>query len=328
MAQTTKPNPHNFSWQQTMLRIKDPKVSVPFYVKQFDMKLVDKYEFPEKKLSLFFLASIPPDVTSLPEPGSEEAHKTLWNWKGTTLNLSHNHGTENDDTFKVNNGNVEPHRGFGHIAFFTDDVYAACEKLEADGVKFQKKPDEGRMKGLAFALDPDGYWIEIIKRDSASPFRGYSLSQTMIRVKDAEKSVKFYCDLFCMTQLAHRDFPSASFSLDFLASLPPNVEVPSSDSEEGFLYMKKMFNPILELTHNHGTEKDEKFSYHNGNTDPKGFGHIGFLVDNVDSACAFLEQSGVEFIKKPNEGTVKGFATVKDPDGYHVQLLPRNFQLS
>ena len=30
-------------------------------------------------------------------------------------------------------------------------------------VKFHKKPDEGRMKGLAFALDPDGYWLEIVE---------------------------------------------------------------------------------------------------------------------------------------------------------------------
>lgn len=38
-----------------------------------------------------------------------------------------------------------------------DDVYKACEELESKGCTFQKKPDEGRMKGLAFALDPDGY---------------------------------------------------------------------------------------------------------------------------------------------------------------------------
>ena len=36
------------------------------------------------------------------------------------------------------------------------DVYEICDKLEAAGVAFQKKPDGGRMKGLAFALDPDG----------------------------------------------------------------------------------------------------------------------------------------------------------------------------
>jgi lactoylglutathione lyase len=47
----------------------------------------------------------------------------------------------------------------------TPDVYAACAELEAAGVRFQKRPDEGRMKGIAFALDPDGYWIEVVQAD-------------------------------------------------------------------------------------------------------------------------------------------------------------------
>jgi hypothetical protein len=34
----------------------------------------------------------------------------------------------------------------------TSDVYAACEELDRKGVKFQNRPDEGRMKGLAFVL--------------------------------------------------------------------------------------------------------------------------------------------------------------------------------
>jgi len=53
-------------------------------------------------------------------------------------------------------GNNEPRRGFGHIAIFTDDVYKASAAMEAKGVAFKKRPDEGRMKGLAFAYDPDG----------------------------------------------------------------------------------------------------------------------------------------------------------------------------
>ena len=36
-----------------------------------------------------------------------------------------------------------------------DDVYAATEKFLAKGLNFRKKPDEGRMKSLAFALDPN-----------------------------------------------------------------------------------------------------------------------------------------------------------------------------
>ena len=52
------------------------------------------------------------------------------------------------------------------LAFNVPDVYALSASLEADGVRFQKRPDEGRMKGLAFCLDPDGYWIEIIPQGS------------------------------------------------------------------------------------------------------------------------------------------------------------------
>jgi lactoylglutathione lyase len=93
----------------------------------------------------------------------------MMDFKGVLLELTFNHGTENDEDFKINNGNVEPHRGFGHIAVMTRDVYAASEELEKNGVQFKKRPDEGMMKGLAFALDPNGYWIEIVKRDENSP---------------------------------------------------------------------------------------------------------------------------------------------------------------
>lgn len=59
----------------------------------------------------------------------------------------------------------------------SNDVYADCDELEKNGVKFQKKPDEGKMKGLAFALDPDGYWIELVKRNDESPITAkYSLA--------------------------------------------------------------------------------------------------------------------------------------------------------
>lgn len=81
--------------------------------------------------------------------------------------------------------------GFGHIAFMVDDVYRASEELESNGVAFRKRPNEGRMKGLAFALDPDGYWIEIIRRKEGSQVKGYTLAQTMLRIKDPKKRYAF-----------------------------------------------------------------------------------------------------------------------------------------
>ena len=56
-------------------------------------------------------------------------------------------------------------RGFGHIGFAVPDVDAACARFEEFGVPFIKKPNDGKMKGIAFIQDPDGYWIEIFTPD-------------------------------------------------------------------------------------------------------------------------------------------------------------------
>jgi len=323
----------NAFWQQTMLRIKDPKVSVKFYKEMFGMTLVDEYHFEEMKFSLYFLATLPKEEVEKVnafKPGTKEAHQYLWNMKHTTLELTHNHG---DDTFQANNGNVEPYRGFGHIAFNTDDVYKVSEELEAAGVAFQKRPDEGNMKGLAFAKDPDGYWVELIRRSKdAKIAQKYNLSQTMIRVKDAKKSLKFYQDYFGMSLVAEKHFPQWKFSLYFLTSLVEGgeggpKEGVSLESDEAFEALKGRYGPVLELTHNHGTEDDESFSYHDGNTNPKGFGHIGFLVDDIYQTCDILEAEGVPSIKKPDAGKIKGIAFVKDPNGYWVELIPRGWDL-
>ena len=37
----------------------------------------------------------------------------------------------------------------------------ACERFEKLGVEFQKRPQDGKMRHIAFIKDPDEYWIKI-----------------------------------------------------------------------------------------------------------------------------------------------------------------------
>jgi lactoylglutathione lyase len=73
------------------------------------------------------------------------------------LELTHNHGTESDPSFAgYASGNSEPGRGFGHLAISVDDVEVACKRFETLGVPFKKKLTDGKMRNIAFILDPDG----------------------------------------------------------------------------------------------------------------------------------------------------------------------------
>lgn len=297
------------TWHQTMLRIKS-KESVQFYEK-LGFTLIDSFDFPQYNFSLFFMASLPEDETYDLTPGTQAAHDYLWTIEGTALELTYNHGSEVDDNVVYHPGNKEKD-GFGHIAVRVKDVYKTSEQLEKDGVAFQKRPDEGRMKGLAFAKDLDGYWIEIIKRGEKATFQNeYNFAQTMLRIKDPKKSIPFYQKLG-MKVLKEKHFDD--FSLYFMVgnSVPDDTD----DSD--------LFQPVLELTHNHGTENDPEFKHYNGNEDGRqGFGHIGFLVDDVYAACDALRPLGYGFRKEPDGGSMKGLAFAYDPDGYSVEIIKR-----
>lgn len=50
--------------------------------------------------SLYFLM-IPREGEVFPTPGTAESEDYLWSMSGTCLELTHNHGSETDDNFKV-----------------------------------------------------------------------------------------------------------------------------------------------------------------------------------------------------------------------------------
>lgn len=117
------------------------------------MKVVKEFKAPEAKFDLYFMA--------YDSPGAVSHGKDAIDREGV-IELTHNYGTEDDPSYMVNNGNKEPHRGFGHTCISVDNIQAACKRIEDAGYKFQKKLTDGRMNHIAFALDPDGYWVEII----------------------------------------------------------------------------------------------------------------------------------------------------------------------
>ena len=75
----------------------------------------------------------------------------MWSIEGTALELTYNYGTEAETFGGYHPGNEEKD-GFGHIAFNVNDVYSTCEKMEAAGVSFKKKPDEGRYVILPYTF--------------------------------------------------------------------------------------------------------------------------------------------------------------------------------
>lgn len=301
-----------FNYNHTMIRIKDPKISIPFYEKNFGLKIQGHTKFKGFGFDIYYLG-----VESSVAPG------TPWYNRGGLLELTHNYGTENDESYTLNNGNKEPHRGFGHICFSVDNIEAACERLENNGVKFQKKLTDGRQKDIAFALDPDGYWIELISnhtlsadsiKEGVTDLTTYRFNHSMIRVKDAKESLKFYEEVLGMKLLRTKEFPEAKFTLYFLGHCEGDKPTPEElvSGREG----------ILELTHNWGTENDPDFHYHNGNDQPQGYGHIGVTVPDVKKAMDQFEAAGVKIKKRMTDGKMKFIGFILDPDNYWIEIMP------
>lgn len=247
-----------------MIRVKDPKRSVQFY-EFLGMSLIKKMDFPEWKFCNYFL--------TYDGPNSLQGDRHFTD-RNANIELTHNYGTENDPDYSVVNGNTEPYRGFGHLCISVDNIEAACKRIEDAGYAFQKKLTEGRMRHIAFAKDPDGYWVEIIRRGeedltATTDPSSYRLNHTMLRVKDAEQSLKFYQESLGMTLVRTSKNPDNKFDLYFLAY--PGANPPIKDGVKNAV---AEWEGMLELTWNYGTEKEEGPVYHNGNTEPQGFGHI------------------------------------------------------
>lgn len=277
------------------LRVSDIEASTEFYVSKFGMKILRHKE--ENGYTQRFLAMAGAKSRYQSEP---------WFKRGGVVQLIHKTG----ESVTINNGNKEPHRGFGHICFAVSNLEAVCENLEKEGVAFQKKVSDGRQKNIAFALDPDGYWIELI--DNGNPnvesfdHSTATMNHAMIRVKDKDVSIKFYTEVLGMTLVRESEHANAKFTLYFLSYDPDFYNKTSHGAAEG----------LVELTHNWGTESEKDFKYEG--SDDNGFNHFGVAAANPEEIVAKLEAYGSEVQKNSN-----GTFTVYDPDHYKIEIAPQ-----
>ncbi len=122
-----------------MLRVGNLQRSIDFYTQVLGMQLLRTSDNPEYKYTLAFLGY-----------GHNPEH--------AEIELTYNYGVDH----------YELGTAYGHIALGVPDAYAACEKIKNAGGTITREP--GPVKGgksvIAFVVDPDGYKIELVQRES------------------------------------------------------------------------------------------------------------------------------------------------------------------
>ena len=126
---------------------------------------------------------------------------------------------------------------------------------------------------------------------------------TMVRVKDIEKSLDFYCNKLGLFEFSRKEVESGRFTLVFLCA-----------PDDKYL-VKKNKKPLLELTYNWDSEE-----YSSG----RNFGHLAFSVDNIYDKCKFLSDNGIVINRPPRDGHM---AFIKSPDGISIELLQKGINL-
>ena len=114
---------------------------------------------------------------------------------------------------------------------------------------------------------------------------------TMVRVKDIEASLKFYCNNLGLQENRRYENEQGRFTLVFLSA-------PGDESAQ------------VELTYNWDAEE-----LGDGN---RNFGHLAYAVDNIYETCQRLMDGGVTISRPPRDGRM---AFVRSPDNISIEIL-------
>ncbi|KAI1047074.1 hypothetical protein LB505_010179 [Fusarium chuoi] len=141
------------SVNQYALRVTDASRSVRYYTNNLGMKLIKTLENANENSKTFLLGYPSTGPFTRTEDLSRREGLLALIWQGGENVIS-----------QVHNGNDQP-QGFGHICIAVDATDAACARLERLNVAWKKRLTDGKMKNVAFLLDPDGYWIELVQNE-------------------------------------------------------------------------------------------------------------------------------------------------------------------
>jgi lactoylglutathione lyase len=120
-----------------MVRVRDLDAALRFYCDGLGLRETRRQENRQGKYTLVFLAAA----------DSPDAEIELtYNWDSTE-----DYGSA---------------RNFGHLAFRVENIYAACERLQAMGYMISRPPRDGHM---AFVRSPDLISIELLQDGQLPP---------------------------------------------------------------------------------------------------------------------------------------------------------------
>jgi lactoylglutathione lyase len=122
---------------------------------------------------------------------------------------------------------------------------------------------------------------------------------TMVRVKDLDQSLDWYCGKFGLVEVRRMENEGGRYTLVFLAA--------PGDAERA----RQTKAPLLELTYNWDAE-----DYQGG----RNFGHLAYQVDDIYETCRKLMEQGVTINRPPRDGRM---AFVKSPDNISIEILQK-----
>ena len=120
---------------------------------------------------------------------------------------------------------------------------------------------------------------------------------SMIRVRDLDASLHFFCTLLGLREIDRMDNDAGRFTLVFLAA--------PGDESRG----------QVELTWNWD---DEDYG------SARNFGHLAYEVDDIYATCQRLMDAGVVINRPPRDGHM---AFVRSPDLISIELLQKGDRL-